>query len=423
MTITPKEKDLLRELAKQYAELSALPQQQERYQRGRDINDLKPSRPMVWLDEIPWHEMNIDNKLTLVCENDFARGMEQFFRRTLYRWEYIQGDMVVENKYAVLKHFTSTGMGVKVREHLLSTDDHNHIISHSYLDQLDTMEKVEAMHMPVLTAHPEVDKQNIDRANDILDGVLPVRLQGHNFGHSPWDRIPRYRGVTTVLEDLAYEPDYTHAIIKKFTDAARATMTQMEALGLFDSNISALHCTPPYVSDFGDDSNIGPLNPPFQVNSEPAAMKNCWYRGMAQLFTDVSPKMFKDFELDYILPLMAEFGLVYYGCCEALESKIELLKTIPNLRKIGVSPWANAERCAEQIRGSYVFAHKPNPAHVSGTFDEGATRKEIAHIIEVCQKYGCPFEFVIKDISTVTYKPQNLIDWARTVKDVIDGYY
>ena len=408
MKITPKEKEILRGLAKQYAELAALPVQQERYRRGQDINGLKPRRPMVWLDEIPWHEMNIDGNLNLVCEDEFARHMEQFFRKTLYRWEYIQGDMVVEPAFYIQKSYSTTGMGVEIRENLLSVDDRNHIISHEYLDQLDTMEKVGALHEPVVTAHPDTDKQKAGWANDILDGILPVRLRGHYLYHAPWDNIPRYRGVTQTLTDLAVEPEFMHAIMKKFTEGALSSARQMEKLQLWDSDVPALHCTPPYVSDFGDRSG---------------SMKDCWYRGMAQLFTEVSPQMFEEFELNYAKPLMAEFGLVYYGCCEALDTKIQLLKTIPNLRKIGVSPWANPEVCAEQIGGDYVYAHKPNPAYVSGTFDEDVVRNEITQVIETCHKYGCPYEFVIKDISTVTYKPQNLITWAQTVKETIDRYY
>jgi len=410
MKFTPKDRKILQELAKQVASLAALPEQQERYERGRDINDLKPRRPMVWLDEIPWHEMDINGNLALTCQDDFARQMEQNFRRQLYRWEYIQADMVVQNSYNIHRHYTTTGMGVEVRENVLSTDDSNNIISHHYLDELDTIEKVEALHEPVLTAYPEIDNQRVEWANDILDGILPVRLEGFYLYHAPWDRIPRYRGVMQVLADLAFEPEYTHAIMRKFTQGAISNMRQMEALGLFDAGISQLHCTPPYVSGF---------EPP----SGPTTMKNCWFRGMSQLFTEVSPQMFEEFELNYAKPLMAEFGLVYYGCCEALDNKIELLKTIPNLRKIGVSPWANAETCAEQIGRNYVYAHKPNPAHVSGTFDADTVRKEITQVIETCQKHGCPYEFVLKDISTVTYKPQNLINWVKTVKETIDNYY
>jgi hypothetical protein len=35
----------------------------------------------------------------------------------------------------------------------------------------------------------------------------------------------------------------------------------------------------------------------------------------------------------------------------------------------------------------------------------------------------CPYEFVLKDISTVGGKPQNLIDWVKTVTETIDRYY
>ena len=409
MKITPREKDVLRELAKRYAELAALPVQKERYNRARDINDLKPRRPMVWLHEIPWHEMEIDNKLKMQCKTDFAREMEWHFRSALYRWEYIQADTVLENVYYIPKSFSSTGMGVSVQNDLTAIEDSSQILCHTFVDQLDTMEKVEALHMPVITAHPEIDSQNVELAEDILNGILPVELQGHYLYHAPWDEIPRYRGVGQVLSDLAFEPELMHAIIRKFSDATFSRVRQMEELQLVDSNISNLHCTPPYVSDLKSDG--------------PAKLKDCWYRGMAQLFTDVSPQMFEEFELNYAKPIMAEFGLVYYGCCEALDRKIPMLKTVPNLRKIGVSPWSNIEVCAEQIGKDYVFAHKPNPSHVAGVFDADVVRNEITQVIEACHKHGCPYEFAIKDITTVGNNPRNLIQWTNTVMEVIDEYY
>ena len=133
--------------------------------------------------------------------------------------------------------------------------------------------------------------------------------------------------------------------------------------------------------------------------------------------------MRKEFDLDYMSKLMARCGLVYYGCCEPLDRAIPMLKEIPNMRKIGVSPWANKERCAEQIGGDYVFAGKPNPALVAGDFDEAAVRQEIEQMVTLCLRYGCPCELVLKDISTVAYRPQNLIEWNRVAQEVIDQYY
>ena len=104
-------------------------------------------------------------------------------------------------------------------------------------------------------------------------------------------------------------------------------------------------------------------------------------------------------------------------------NKIEILKGISNLRKLGVSPWANVECCAEQIGGNYVFARKPNPAFVAIKTDTDQIRRETEASVKACLKYGCPSEYVIKDISTVSHRPENLIEWSKTVSDVLDKYY
>ncbi|MCL2286113.1 MAG: hypothetical protein FWC32_07060 [Firmicutes bacterium] len=401
------EKNTLRSLAKQYAEIAKDPVNTERRSRARDINDLKPRRPIVWLDEIPWHEMNIDNKLTLTCESEMARGMEWFFRMMLFRWEYIQADMVADNFFPIPKAYENTGMGIRINEHQIATDDRNYIVSHHYIDQLDTMDKVRALKEPVITALPEYDQQRKNFAEDILGDILPVKLQGHYIYHAPWDEIPRFRGVTPIMYDLMDNPELLHATMRTWTDYKFSAMRQMEAQGLLSNDTGSLHCTPPYTDDLPPGSGL----------------KNIWFRCMAQMFSDVSPATWKEFELDYLMPLAKECGLVYYGCCEAIENKIGLLRTIPNLRKIGVPTRSNAESCAQQIKGDYVYAYKPNPAHVATTLNPSVVREEIARVIKTCKEHGCAYEFVLKDISTVGYDPQNLIGWVDTVMETIDGEY
>ena len=189
-------------------------------------------------------------------------------------------------------------------------------------------------------------------------------------------------------------------------------LTQMEELGLLDNELPALHCTPAYTSDL-----------PKTPAGEKTPLKNVWFRSMAQMFSTVSPAMQEEFDLQYLRPLMARCGLVYYGCCEPLDRKIELLKTIPNLRKVGVSPWADVESCAEQLQSGYVFARKPNPALVSGSFDAEAVRKETEQTIRACIRYNCPYEFVLKDISTVSRRLENLVEWNRVVQETLDRFY
>ena len=56
---------------------------------------------------------------------------------------------------------------------------------------------------------------------------------------------------------------------------------------------------------------------------------------------------------------------MYYGCCEPLDRKIDIVRKLPNLRKISITPWADVKRAAEQMGSDFVMARKPNPAMVA----------------------------------------------------------
>jgi len=409
LNLPAKEKTILRELAKKVAELSVSPINKERRDRARDVNDLIPRKPIVWLNEFPWHEMDIDGKLRCICEDGFARAMEQNLRKTLYRWEYIQADMVLEKEYIIFKSYDDDMCELEIKENKLYGDKESRIASHEYIDQLDCLIEDNALKLPVVKADKIADTRNLEWANEILDGIMPVRLCGYFFYHAPWDLIIQLHGVEKTMVDLLERPELMHATIKRFTEIGYSRMKQMESEGLLGNGNPDIHFTPAYSS--------------VTTKDQPAQLKDVWFRGAAQILSAVSPAMWDEFELQYAKPLMAEFALVYYGCCEALDNKIPLLRTVPNLRKIGVSPWANPEKCAEQIGGDYVFSYKPNPAAVAGAFDRETTRAEIARVLETCKKNGCPCEFILKDISTISYKPTNLIEWVKTVMSTIDAFF
>ena len=61
MNFSHNDKQILRELGKRVAEIAALPEQQQTIRLWKQLNGLKPVRPMVMIDQIPWHEMNVDD--------------------------------------------------------------------------------------------------------------------------------------------------------------------------------------------------------------------------------------------------------------------------------------------------------------------------------------------------------------------------
>jgi len=408
-------KDILviRELTKQYMEAAMSDRHVRMRKRFRDTNDLKIVRPPVLMDEIPWHEMDYEGALDCVCEDAGLRGMEYGLRVALYREKYFKCDNLIEPCWVVHKSFSNTGNGFAIKEDRLAVDKRNSIVSHHYYDVFEDEAVLEQYHDPVITPHPEIDAKNIAHIQEIVGDTIPVVLRGHRVAYAPWDRIAMLRGVEPILIDMYDNPEYLHKIIALFTRGMQAEMDQMEQYNLYDPRLMSLHCTPYTVSQPDGSEPTG----------EVFGCSNMWFRTMAQMFSSISPAMHDEFDVQYSLPLANRCAYTYYGCCEPLHDRMDVIKQYKNLRKVGVSPWADVWKSAEALGGDYVLSRKPNPANVANVTDPDVIRHEITETVEAAQKFGCPVDFTLKDISTVGYRPQNLMVWAETVSDVLDEYY
>ena len=313
--------------------------------------------------------------------------------------------------WSVHKSYSDTGIGFSIDEDRLAVDGRNNIVSHRYHDVLEDERALEAYHDPVVTPHPENDEKNLAFAQEVFDGIMPVRLTGHGIYYAPWDEIAMLRGVEPILIDMAERPEYLHRIVALFARGMKLRMDQMEKYGLYDPEPQSLHCTP------GSFTHAEAYDPAF------GRCRDIWFRTMAQMFSTVSPDAHYEFDVQYSIPLASRCALTYYGCCEPLSDRIHILKRYPNLRKIGVSPWADVEKSAEAIGGDYVLSRKPNPANVAYPADRDLIRKEIESTVKLCLKYGCPCDITLKDISTVGYRPENLDIWSETASEVLDEYY
>lgn len=401
------DKQIIRELAKQYMEHALSDRQRSVHQRMQDTNDLKIVRPPVLINEIPWHQMDIDGELVCRCADPRNRQVEGHLRRYLYMVKHFRCDTILEPFFRVPMSIEETPCGWEVQENTLDIEDSGHILSHHYHDILETEEAVEAFRMPEFTLHPEKDQENMAYFTDLLGDAMPVKQTGFELLYfMPWDTIMMLRGMEPVIFDFYDRPEHLHAIMGKLCAAATARLDFMEQHGLVTGHPYEMHCTPGLVSGLAE-----------------SGLKSTWFRGAAQGFSTVSPEMHDEFEIRYIKPIAERFAYSYYGCCEPLDNKLEVIKKISNLRKVGCSPWANVEKMAEQLGGDFVLSRKPNPAHVAHRTDPQEIQEEIGETVKLAIKYGCPLDITLKDISTVSNRPGNLILWTQAVSDVLDAYY
>lgn len=402
---------ILRKLAREYAIAAADERNFENRRLHTAVNDLKMIRPVVLISEIPFHELNFDGSLTLQCQDPVLRSAEEFLRKQLFQWKYFPADMILAPYFPVQKIMHSTGNGWTVSEEILATDSKNHIVSHEYHDLLADESALEQFHLPVVTYDKEATMAQYERIANAIGDILPVRLTGHNSYFSTWDDIACYRGVTPLLMDLVERPEYTHQIVSKMTEYYISLSEQMEALGLYELEPLDIHCTSALNSTL-----------PGEYDGGTVKRSQIWGRGMAQIFASVSKEMHEEFDIEYMKKIMEPFGLVYYGCCEPLDKKIDLIEKLPHLRKISITPWADIDNAAEVIGNRYVIANKPNPASVAGKLDEDALRAEIGRILDACNRNGCSFDMVLKDISSAGYNVNNLIRWEQIVMEMVRNY-
>lgn len=407
-----RDREILRELAKRYAEAAALPVMEQTRRLWRNLNGLRPERPMVLLDQVCWNEMDVDDELILRCENGEARSYEWGMRAALYNLKHMPADMVIEPFITVYKAIDGLDMGVNAIKDTLATDPANAVVSKRYHNQFTGWDDLEKIRTPVVTLDKEETARRLSFAHDMFDGVLDVRES--SLGHwgpffSVWDNIAQWMGVENALYALADEPEFMRALADRLIAAHSSMLDQLEEQNLVCGPQSYIHCTGAWTDE---------LPAPGYDPARPR-LKDIWTLGLAQMFSNVSPAMFDEFEIEPNLPVFGRFGLVYYGCCDPLDGKMNEVKKIKNVRKISASPWVNQERMSEQIGKDYVFSRKPNPALLAwDSFDEAAVRNDLTATRDICRKNGCPLEFILKDISTVRNDPRRLWSWAQIAKEV-----
>jgi hypothetical protein len=407
--------DVLRRLAGELAEIAALPVHQEKARLWQKLNDLQSEQPLVWINEIPWHEMDVDGELTLVTGHPWARDQERDLRRTLYQWRHMPGDVIVSPCLACPLAVHSTDFGIIEAVDILHTDSASDVVSRRFKIQIRDFADLEKIRMPVVTHNEAATHFRHEAMCRVYDGILPVRKMGQtHVWYTPWDYLIRWWGVQEAMIDLLQRPHLVHAGVERMVDAWLTELDQFEAM-----NLLSLDCDNTRIGSggYGYTKHLpGAQHDPTRVGPH-----NMWGCSNAQIFSGVSPQMHWEFALQHDLRWLSRWGLTYYGCCEPLDGKIDLLRRIPNLRKISVSPWCNTDRVVERIGGDYVMSRKPSPAILAeDQWNLDRARQDLVEFLDKAR--GCHVELIMKDISTVRYQPQRLWQWARMAVEVAESY-
>jgi hypothetical protein len=400
-------KAVLRDLAEQYAEICADPVQDERRALWRQHNSLKQSRPLIYTRAFAWHEMP---QSRCVCSEPLARGYESFLRQQLF-WHSLGDDSIFEPWITVQAVKRCNGWGVSGERHFSDESGGSFKIDYP-IKELSDIDKLRA---PWHEIDESATAAKVEELSDAVGDIITINV----------DRAPAYRmwtgdistdlgylrGIENFMMDMLDNPEWLHRLVQFMSNGILHTHNEAELKG--DWGLSAHQNQAMSYAEELDD-------PAANVNG--VKRKDLWVYMAAQELTAVSPAMHDEFILQYQLPILKHFGLVAYGCCEDLTNKIDMLRQIPNLRRIAVSPFANTARCAEQIGHDYVLSYRPSPADmVSYSFDETRIRNILTRNLDACRE--CHVDITLKDVETVECDPERVRNWVNLTRKVIDEIF
>jgi hypothetical protein len=402
--ISKKEKEILRKLAYRIKELSKRPVEDEKRELWYRHNALEETRPIVFCDpENGWYEILADK---IESVNPIARLWEFRMKKEIFWGEEMLDDKVIEDKFFVHYLFTYGDFGMAQTMH--STDDANGSVS--WDPAISDIADVSKLHVRDINIEYEKTRQLYNLALETFGDILHVEYRSAfwwSFGLT-WDLI-YLRGLDTMMLDMYDHPEEFHQIMGVLRDDALNRIDFLEK-----NNLLTLNSGSAYVGSggYGWSREL----PAEGFNGNVRAM-DMWGFSESQETVGISPQMFAEFILPYQIEILERFGLNCYGCCEPLNLRWEYVKTIPRLRRVSVSSWADVHAMSEMLGKDYIFSWKPRPADLAtATIDKDSIEKYIAETVQAAKANNCRLEIIMKDNHTIAGNPQHVIDWVKIAR-------
>ncbi len=405
--------DILRRLAERKASISQDPVNQERRKAWYALDSGTNDRVMVLAE----HGGIMDKKKplsadNLECTNEWARGLEHSLRNEIYLFEELKDDHVVEPFINTNWNVNSTDYGVETITH--RGGDENQMGSYRWDPPITDLDRDFHKLKPRTFS---VDRQSTMKykaqLENVFDSILPVRIKGSYY----WTlgmtgQAIQFIGLEQLMIAMYDNPEGLHRIMTFLRDDHLNFVNWLEKENLYSFNNENDYIgsgSMGYTSDLPRDKD---------ASDDHIKTNNLWVLLESQETVGVGPDQFEEFIFPYQLSIAKRFGKTYYGCCEPVHTRWHILKRIPNLARISVSPWADEKFMAEATGRDYVFSRKPNPSMISTSiFDENAIRADIRKTLDVAQH--CRLEIIMKDVHTLNNEPERLARWVQIAREEI----
>jgi len=401
--ISQKEREYLRELAKKQLEYANTPVNKARKELWYAHNDLLAKNPIATIEEWTFFK---EVARPLQCESPEARHLEDTLVKHIIGREDIDDDRVTPDHLNVGLHTWFMPYNLQAR-----ADNKGNDLAYIFDAHINDLEDdFHKLGKSTWGVNAESTQAHIDLWQDTVGDILPVHK---TFGAYavPTQWLVHLMHMETMLYSIMDYPELMHKAMHMIATDFVEYMRELEAGG---------HIVPTNGSQgvaqgtYGYNSTL--------VNND---LSGVWGYMDSQETVGISKDMFKEFFFPYYKQIGDLFGLLNYGCCEAVHEIWEsCISTMDNLRKVSISPWCDEEFMGDVLRKVPVVYHRkpsPNFLGVDKVFDESGFREHITKTIKAAR--GCHLEFSIRDVYSLQGEKGRAKQAYRIIKDLIERHY
>ena len=411
--IAQEERAVVRDLAKQVAEIARMEKQEKRRDLWRKHNSLVKTRPPILVGAwASWQEVYPDSQLK--CRDPLLRMVEVRLRQLIAQ-DQLNDDCIIEPWFTLQASYGGPLTGnLRWGPQIKTTPRGAPGGTWQYDPPIRKEEDLALLLKPHHVVNEEATAQNVARVRDAIGDLLEVDVDRATFyrsflGDLSYDST-MLRGLEQLMVDMMERPEWLHRLMGFLRDGVLTCHEECEAAGDWR------------LTSGGNQAMCYSLElPDPKPNSASVKRSRLWCFAAAQEYAWVGPRMHEEFLLRYQVPIMRNFGLVAYGCCEDLTKKLDMLKQVPRMRRIAITPQADVRASAENLKRDYVLSWRPNPSlMICNGFNPSLVRSILTDGLEAAQ--GCNIEIFLKDVQTIGHRFEDLKEWTRIAMGIAEKY-
>jgi len=409
LSISQKEREILRSLAAHQMELATAPVMQARVKDWQALNNFKMRRPMVYLEMGTFQEEVIPKRMQ--CESDEARNIEWQILGNTLQSELFDDDFVVPDHFPVHWAVGLNLFGQESKRTHAADESGKQTLGHQFVHSINDLEEDwEKLGHSTWSVDREGTLAYVALLEDILGDILPVEMTGSALYSVPTQKIVHIMGMEAMFMNMMDYPELFLKMMQRAADETKAYFRFLEEEKLlFPTN---------FREHLGQGSYCFTEELPGAIPEGGLKAKDVWGFMDSQETVGLSPDLYGELVFPAYKEISSQYGLLSYGCCEPVNSIWQYLSQLENLRKVSISPWCDQRFMGEALKGRRtIFHRKPSPNYlgVDVALDENAFR---AHIMEtVNSAKDCTLEFTQRDVYTIHNNEQKARRYVEIIRE------